>query len=92
MIIVVIRLFCYTLVSMAFGLMVSIIFNALFELISLVLTTNWLPEEDEEGEVGYLDMEFDELLIFLMPNLVHHQPDDLPPDMEFQFLLPAPAG
>lgn len=90
MIIVVIRLFCDTLVCMAFGFMVSIIFNALFELISVVLTTNWLPEEDEE--VGYLDMELDELLIFLMPNLDHHQPNDVPHDMEFQFLLPAPAG
>lgn len=89
MIIVVIRLFCDVLVSMALGFTVSIIFNALFELISVVLTINWLPEEDEEGD---LDMELDELLIFLMPNLVHHQPDDLPPDMEFQFLLPAPAG
>lgn len=90
MIILVIRLFFNAVVNTAFCFIISIIFNALFELISVVLTTNWLPEEDEEDEVGHLDMELDELLIFLMPNLIHHQPNDLPP--EFQFLLPAPAG
>lgn len=85
----VIRLCCCPLFSLAVAFTVFIIINALFYLITMVLTTNWLPEEDEEDE---LNMEFNQLIVFLMPGLVHHQPD-LQPLMEYQqFLLPAPAG